>query len=114
MVEAALAKGPDEAQAILGPLVAGFGPEQLRQCLAFAREWNTNSRRCHAAQATLQAVLLQHPPEARSHYPPCLPVLESLTVSPGKACAQVHVLRSISEHSDTDVPCWVPNAACLS
>ena len=99
VVEAALGKGPDEAQAILGPLVAGLGPEQLRQCLQFAREWNTNSRRCHAAQATLQAVMLQHPPEARSRdHPACVarsaitPSLDTALSSPSARWLQLACL----------------------
>ncbi len=66
VVEAATAKGPEAAQHILGKLMAGLSGDQIRQCLEFVREWNTNSRRCHAAQATLQAILLQHSPEVRT------------------------------------------------
>lgn len=65
VVDAALARGPAAAAAILGALVAPLDAEQLKQCLEFAREWNTHSRHCHAAQATLQAVLRHHSPQAR-------------------------------------------------
>ena len=40
-----------------------LSPEKLKQCLEFARDWNTNLRRCHAAQAMLQAIILEHPPQ---------------------------------------------------
>ena len=65
VVDAALARGPAAAEAILGGLVAPLAGERLRACLEFCREWNTHSRHCHAAQATLAAVLRHHPPEAR-------------------------------------------------
>ena len=42
-------------------LVSPLGPEDLRIVLEYTREWNTNARHCHAAQALLQAVLLIHP-----------------------------------------------------
>jgi len=63
VVESALAQGAESAQAILGGLVRNLSPEKLKQCLEFARDWNTNSRRCHAAQAILQAIITEHTPE---------------------------------------------------
>lgn len=63
VVESALAQGADSAQAILGGLVRELSPERLKQCLEYARDWNTNSRRCHAAQAMLQAIVTEHTPE---------------------------------------------------
>ena len=60
MVESALSQGADSAQTILGALVRGLSPEKLKQCLEYVRDWNTNSRRCHAAQALLQAVITEH------------------------------------------------------
>lgn len=66
VVEAACAQGQEKAEDILNALVAGFGADQIKQCLEFVREWNTNSRHCHAAQATLQAILTQHAPEVPS------------------------------------------------
>lgn len=66
VVDTALERGQAGAAEILGGLVAPLGPEQLRLCLEFCREWNTHSRHCHAAQATLQAVLRHHPPQARA------------------------------------------------
>jgi U3 small nucleolar RNA-associated protein 13 len=78
VVNAASARGPESGQRILRRLVAGFGADQIRQCLEFAREWNTNSRHCHAAQAALQAILLQHSPEVPcpfAHVSPSVPVL---------------------------------------
>jgi hypothetical protein len=68
-VQAALERGPDQATRILGSLVQGFTPEQLKQCLEFCREWNTNARHCHAAQAALQALLLHHPPHVGVLHP---------------------------------------------
>ena len=60
VVESALSLGADSAQTILGGLVRGLSPERLKQCLEYARDWNTTSRRCHAAQALLQAVIKEH------------------------------------------------------
>ena len=63
MVESAMTQGAESSQAILGGLVKDLSPEKLKQCLEFARDWNTNSRRCHAAQAMLQAIISEHTPE---------------------------------------------------
>lgn len=66
VVESAMTQGAKSAQAVLGCLVRDLSPEKLKQCLEFARDWNTNSRRCHAAQALLQAIISEHTPEVRS------------------------------------------------
>ncbi len=58
-----MTQGAESSQAILGGLVKDLSPEKLKQCLEFARDWNTNSRRCHAAQAMLQAIISEHTPE---------------------------------------------------
>jgi U3 small nucleolar RNA-associated protein 13 len=72
VVELALSQGADSAQTILGGVVRGLSPEKLKQCLEYARDWNTNSRRCHAAQALLQAVITEHTVEVlHFHVPPC-------------------------------------------
>ena len=63
VVNKAQEKGPAACQKILAQLVADFDVDSLKMSLEYAREWNTNSRHCHAAQALLQATLLQHPPE---------------------------------------------------
>lgn len=65
VVDAALERGPAAAAEILGGLVGSLEAPQVKQCLEFCREWNTHSRHCHAAQATLQAILRHHPPQAR-------------------------------------------------
>ena len=63
VVNKAQEKGPAACQRILAQLVADFDGDSLRMSLEYAREWNVNARHCHAAQALLQATLLQHPPE---------------------------------------------------
>lgn len=50
---------------LLLDLVAGFSAEQLKAALEYCRDWNTNSRTCHVAQAMLQAILVRHPPRVR-------------------------------------------------
>lgn len=37
-------------------------PDDLKAALEYIREWNTNAKNCHAAQALLRAILLRHPP----------------------------------------------------
>lgn len=66
VVNKAQEKGPAACQQILAQLVADFDVNSLRMSLEYAREWNTNARHCHAAQALLQATLLQHPPEVHT------------------------------------------------
>ena len=53
-----------------------LSPEKLKQCLEFARDWNTNSRRCHAAQAMLQAIILEHPPQV---WQACCPLVDHMS-----------------------------------
>lgn len=65
VVNRAAEQGTDKSGAILNSLAAGFDDEQLKSSLEYAREWNTNSRHCHAAQALLQAILAQHSPQVR-------------------------------------------------
>ena len=55
--------GPSKAHHILTKLVAELSEEELKLCLEYMRDWNTNSRHCSMAQAMLQAVLVQHPPQ---------------------------------------------------
>lgn len=43
--------------------------EQLKAALEYIREWNTNSRLCHAAQALLAAILRRHSPQVCSNAP---------------------------------------------
>jgi len=54
-----------------------MGPEDLRAALEYAREWNTNARNCHAAQALLRAILRRHKPAA-------------LLAVPGARCLHTH------------------------
>lgn len=67
VVQKAYEAGPAQAHLILAALVKQLDQEQLRLSLEYIRDWNTNSRHCSAAQAMLQAILVQHPPEV------CLP-----------------------------------------
>ena len=46
--------------------------EQLRAALEYVREWNTNSRLCHAAQALLAAILRRHPPQVSAACQRCV------------------------------------------
>jgi hypothetical protein len=50
-------------QRILARLAGGMASEDVRQCLEFVREWNTNAKTSFAAQAMLQAILQHHSPE---------------------------------------------------
>jgi U3 small nucleolar RNA-associated protein 13 len=42
---------------LLARLVASFTPDDVAQALQYLRDWNTNARHCHCAQALLQALL---------------------------------------------------------
>ena len=57
--------GPSQAQRILTKLVGELSEEELKLCLEYTRDWNTNSRHCSMAQAMLQAVLINRPPQVR-------------------------------------------------
>ncbi len=71
MIQTRLSPKPTPEPFVAGPppllldLVAGFSAEQLKAALEYCRDWNTNSRTCHVAQAMLQAILVRHPPRVR-------------------------------------------------
>ena len=49
--------------AALSKMVAAMAREDLKTALQYVREWNTNARNSHMAQALLRAVLLMRTPE---------------------------------------------------
>ena len=61
--------GGEASQPMLGGLVAHMGPEDLKLALEYVREWNTNSKHCHAAQAMLRAVLKHFKPKTLLEVP---------------------------------------------
>lgn len=63
MVNKACEVGPAKAHHILTKLVGGLSEEELKLCLEYIRDWNTNSRHCAVAQAMLQAILVKHRPQ---------------------------------------------------
>ncbi|CAK0748051.1 hypothetical protein CVIRNUC_001810 [Coccomyxa viridis] len=93
VVDSALSQGAESAQAILGSLVRDLSPEKLKQCLEFARDWNTNSRRCHAAQAMLQAIILEHPPQKLRAIPGVGAVVDALSAYTERHLARMDRLR---------------------
>ena len=67
VVSKACEQGPAKAQHILGKLVGQVSQEELKLCVEYIRDWNTNSRHCSVAQAVLQAILVTHPPQVCLH-----------------------------------------------
>lgn len=63
VVNKACEVGPTKAHHILTQLVGQRSDEELKLCLEYLRDWNTNSRHCAVAQAMLQAILVKHPPQ---------------------------------------------------
>ena len=63
VVNKACEVGPAKAHHILTKLVSGLSEDELKLCLEYIREWNTNSRHCAVAQAMLQAMLVKHQPQ---------------------------------------------------
>lgn len=55
--------GPAKAHHILTKLVGTLSEDELKLCLEYIRDWNTNSRHCAVAQAMLQAILVKHQPQ---------------------------------------------------
>lgn len=70
MVNKACEAGPAKAQHILTKLVGELTEEELKLCLEYIRDWNTNSRHCSVAQAMLQAILVKHQPQVCFCSPP--------------------------------------------
>ncbi|DBA77464.1 TPA: hypothetical protein ACH3X1_009289 [Trebouxia sp. C0004] len=64
VVNKACEAGPAKAHHILTNLVGNLSEEELKLCLEYIRDWNTNSRHCSVAQAMLQAILVKHQPQA--------------------------------------------------
>lgn len=67
VVSKACEQGSAKAQGILGRLVGQLSQEELKLCMEYIRDWNTNSRHCSVAQAVLQAILVSHPPQVCQH-----------------------------------------------
>lgn len=65
VVNMACQAGPTKAHHILTHLVGQLSEEELKLCLEYLRDWNTNSRHCAVAQAMLQAILVKHRPQVR-------------------------------------------------
>ena len=74
VVNKACEAGPAKAHQILANLVGNLSEEELKLCLEYIRDWNTNSRHCSVAQAMLQAILVKHQPQVQG----CAVLLNSL------------------------------------
>lgn len=72
VVNKACEVGPAKAHHILTKLVGGLSEDELKLCLEYIREWNTNSRHCAVAQAMLQAMLVKHQPQVHCDLELCL------------------------------------------
>jgi len=66
VVNKACEAGPTKAHHILTNLVGELSEEELKLCLEYIRDWNTNSRHCSVAQAMLQAILVKHQPQVKA------------------------------------------------
>eukprot|EP00798_Chlamydomonas_sp_ICE-L_P002642 gene2643-5017_t len=71
--------GSDTSRLLQG-LVSHLSTDDLKTALEYCREWNTNSRNCHAAQAMLQAILRCHTPKALAALPGCKDLVSALMV----------------------------------
>ena len=67
VVNKACEAGPAKAHHILTKLVGELSEEELKLCLEYIRDWNTNSRHCSVAQAMLQAILVKHRPQVKGY-----------------------------------------------
>ena len=66
VVNKACEVGTSKAHRILSKLVGELSEEELKLCLEYIRDWNTNSRHCAVAQAMLQAILVKHRPQVKT------------------------------------------------
>ncbi|KAL3146439.1 hypothetical protein ABBQ32_003118 [Trebouxia sp. C0010 RCD-2024] len=78
VVNMACQAGPTKAHHILTHLVGQLSEEELKLCLEYLRDWNTNSRHCAVAQAMLQAILVKHRPQVLLKIPGMQDLLEAL------------------------------------
>ena len=67
VVNKACEAGPAKAHHILTKLVGDLSEEELKLCLEYIRDWNSNSRHCSVAQAMLQAILVKHRPQVKGY-----------------------------------------------
>ncbi|GLI67244.1 hypothetical protein VaNZ11_011426, partial [Volvox africanus] len=84
---AAAAAGP--LGQLLSGLVAAMSDEDLRTSLEYVRDWNTNSKHCHAAQALLGSVLRTHRPEKLVKVPGLTELLAQITAYSGRHFARL-------------------------
>ena len=107
---------------LLLDLVSGFSGEQLKAALEYCRDWNTNSRTCHVAQAVLQAILLRHAPRVRPR--PILPQLQRACRAAIAAAEHAHAhltaqsiwgltVPSHAEREDSTQHCDMLHAICM-
>ncbi|KAL0037148.1 hypothetical protein WJX79_002653 [Trebouxia sp. C0005] len=78
VVNKACEAGPAKAHHILINLVGNLSSEELKLCLEYIRDWNTNSRHCSVAQAMLQAILVKHQPQTLLKIPGMQDLVEAL------------------------------------
>ncbi|GIL66924.1 hypothetical protein Vafri_20438, partial [Volvox africanus] len=84
---AAAAAGP--LGQLLSGLVAAMSDEDLRASLEYVRDWNTNSKHCHAAQALLGAVLRAHGTEKLMKVPGLTELLSQVMAYSGRHFARL-------------------------
>ena len=96
--------------------MAGWDSEQLKAALEYAREWNTNTRICHAAQAILAAIFTRHPPQVEHSIrvttniqPSAVHLAEQLSLPSPLPCGHSHDLLTCSGDRLSIIlpPCWL-------
>jgi U3 small nucleolar RNA-associated protein 13 len=54
---------PEKAESNLQELLSHIPPENLKQCLEYCRDWNTNGKTCFAAQMLFRSLMATHSPQ---------------------------------------------------
>jgi len=78
---------------LLAELVQQMSESDVRTALEYCREWNTNSRHCHAAQAMLGAMLRHRKPTQLLTLPGIGQLLDGLLAYSGRHFARVDRLQ---------------------
>eukprot|EP00793_Prasinoderma_coloniale_P002189 PRCOL_00002697-RA len=74
-----LSKPGGKGEAQLETVVRGISdPKRLATLLSYCRDWNTNARFCHVAQATLRALLASRPPAEIASVPGAADLLAAI------------------------------------
>ncbi|GMH45250.1 hypothetical protein BSKO_13207 [Bryopsis sp. KO-2023] len=84
-----------ENEKVLSALVEKLEGAEIKKCLEYIRDWNTNSKNCHEAQFLLRAVLRSFSPEQITSVPGVSSIIDGLHAYTSRHFARIdRIIRS--------------------